>query len=79
MIVYPTIRGKHVWKKHLRIYGGGVYILWGATETTFHSSEKILTLDARDTFGNPGKKSFSYFEERSQKTKTFVKGSVHPV
>jgi len=33
---------------------------WGATETTFHSSEKwkILTIDAWDNFDNTGKNLF---------------------
>jgi len=61
---------------------GGVNPLpfWAATETTFHSSEKwiILTIDAWDDFDNTGKKSFSYLEERSQKSKKFVKGVYTP-
>ena len=46
---------------------------WGANETTFHSSErwKILNKDAWDNFDNTVKKSFSYFEEWAQKSKTF--------
>ena len=52
----------------------------GATETTFHSSEKwkLLTIDAWDNFDNTGKKSFSYLKEQSQKWKKIVKGGVHP-
>ena len=63
-----------------RFMGGCTPPLWGATETTFHSSEKwkILTIDAWDNFDNTCKKSFSYLEERSQKSKKFVKGDVHP-
>ena len=58
----------------------GVYTpLWGATETTFLSSEKwkILTIDAWDNFDNTGKKSFSYLKERSQKSKKIEKGGVY--
>ena len=51
--------------------------LWGAMETTFHSSEKlkILTKDAWGNFDNAGQNYFSYLEEQSQKNqKSFVKG-----
>ena len=61
----------------------GVYTpLWGATETTFHSSEnwKISKIDAWDDFDNTGKKQFSYLKERSQKSKKLVKGEgVSPI
>ena len=60
---------------------GGVHpSLWGATETTFHSSEKwkILTIDAWDNFDNTGKKSFSYLKERSRKSKKIEKGGCTP-
>ena len=52
----------------------------GATETTFHSSEKwkLLTIDAWDNFDITGKKSFSYLKERSQKCKKIVKDCTHP-
>ena len=64
-------------EKNLRIYGVGTFS--GATETTFHSSEKwkILTKDAWDNFDNTGKKSFSYLKERSRKSKKIVKGGVY--
>ena len=58
----------------------GVYNpLWGATETTFHLSEKwkILTREAWDNFNNTGKKSSSYLKERIQKSVKVRKGSVH--
>ena len=54
--------------------------LWGAIETTSHSSEKwkILTIDAWDDFDNTGRKSFSYLKKRSQKSKKIVKGGCTP-
>ena len=69
----------YVCKEHLSIMGV-VHPLWSATETTFHLSKrwKILTKDAWDNFDNTGKKSFRYLEERSQKSKKFVKRDVQP-
>ena len=63
-------------EKNTSRFMGGVHPpLWGATETTFHLSEKwkILTIDAWDNFENTGKKPFSYLKERSQKSKKIVK------
>ena len=46
---------------------------WGATETTYHSSERweYLTKGAWDNFDKTGKKSFSYLEVWGQKSKKF--------
>ena len=78
--VWLTVTNMH--EKHLRIHGRvahtHTHILWGTRETTFYSSEKrrILRKNACDNFDKTCKKSFSYPEERSQKSKKFVNLSV---
>ena len=79
--VYSTCSGQYVWKNTSRfMWGWCTPSFWVATETTFHSSEKwkTLTIDAWDSFDNTCKKSFSYLEEQSQKSKKFVKGGCTP-
>ena len=59
---------------------GGVHPPLGATETTFHSSEKwkFLMRDTWDNFHKTCKKSFLYLKERGQKLKKLVKGVYTP-
>ena len=56
-------------KNTSRFMGGCTPPLWGATGTTFHSSEKF----SPQMPDNTGRKYLLYLEERSQKSKKFVK------
>ena len=54
--------------------------LWGAMDTTFHSSEKwkIWTIDAWDNFDNTGKKYFCILKNEVRNDKKSLRGVYTP-